>query len=392
MSFLSAMRVALAALLVNKSRSALTSLGIIIGIAAVIGMVSAGDGARAKLDERLDSVGKNLVVVRAGAHTTSGAVADTAPLTREDVAAVRRSLGSSVEGVAEVQLTQRVAVAGTRHWLTLVSGTTPEMKPVRQWHVAKGRFLTEDDVKKQAQVCLLGVTAIHKLFPGQADVIGRSVRIDHLSLRIVGVLGPKGQSPTGADQDDIVFVPLSTLQHKLVGEEKLSLLLTAPRGSSDPDAVKEQILRVLRAQHHSKAGIEDFDVSTVSEMAEIAVVVTTTLRVLVGIIASISLVVGGIGIMNIMLVSVTERTREIGIRMAVGATPAEVLRQFLIEAMVLALVGGVIGITAGMAVAVGLGLLASWPIVISPTMVAVAGAVSAGVGDRKSTRLNSSHW
>jgi putative ABC transport system permease protein len=196
----------------------------------------------------------------------------------------------------------------------------------------------------------------------------------------VGVLGSKGQSPTGADQDDIIFVPLSSLQHKLVGEEKLSLLLTAPRASLDPDAVKEQILKTLRAQHHSKVGSEDFDVSTVSEMAELAVVVTATLRVLVGIIASISLVVGGIGIMNIMLVSVTERTREIGIRMAVGATPVEVLRQFLIEAMVLALVGGVIGITAGMAVAVGLALLASWPIVISPTMVTVAGAVSAGVG------------
>ncbi|HEY1861435.1 MAG TPA: ABC transporter permease, partial [Gemmataceae bacterium] len=299
MSFLSALRVALAALLVNKSRSALTSLGIIIGIAAVIGMVSAGDGARAKLDERLDSVGKNLVVVRSGAHTTSGAVADTAPLTREDASAVRRALGSSVEGVAEVQLTQRAAVAGTRHWMTLISGTTPDMKPVRQWQVVAGRFLTEDDLKKQAQVCLVGQTVVQKLFPGHADLVGRTVRVDHLSLRIVGVLGSKGQSPTGADQDDIIFVPLSSLQHKLVGEEKLSLLLTAPRASLDPDAVKEQILKTLRAQHHSKVGSEDFDVSTVSEMAELAVVVTATLRVLVGIIASISLVVGGIGIMNI---------------------------------------------------------------------------------------------
>jgi putative ABC transport system permease protein len=380
MSFFTAISVALSALLVNKTRSALTSLGIIIGIASVIGMVSAGDGARDKLDERLASVGKDLVVIRAGAHTPSGAVADSAPLTHDDAQALRRALGSSVVGVAEMQLSQRVATAGNRHWLTVLSGTTPETERVRQWDVVAGRFLMEEDLKKQAPVCVLGQTVARNLFPDQPAPVGQTLRIDHLTLRVIGVVGSKGKSPTGADQDDQLFLPLSTLQHKAVGGDNLSVILTIPRDSADAEAVKEQAISVLRAQHRCKPGNEDFDVSTVSEMAELAVVVTGTLRVLIAFIASISLVVGGIGIMNIMLVSVTERTREIGIRMSVGATPQEVLLQFLIEAVVLALVGGLIGITLGLAVAVGLARLANWPVVVSPVMVAVAGLVSAGVG------------
>jgi putative ABC transport system permease protein len=358
----------------------LTSLGIIIGIASVIGMVSAGDGARDKLDERLASVGKDLVVIRAGAHTPSGAVADSAPLTHDDAQALRRALNSSVVGVAEMQLSQRVATAGNRHWLTVLSGTTPETERVRGWEVVAGRFLMEEDLKKQAPVCVLGQTVARNLFPDQPAPVGQTLRIDHLTLRVIGVVGSKGKSPTGADQDDQLFLPLSTLQHKAVGGDNLSVILTTPRDPEDADAVKEQAISVLRAQHRCKPGNEDFDVSTVSEMAELAVVVTGTLRVLIAVIASISLVVGGIGIMNIMLVSVTERTREIGIRMAVGATPQEVLLQFLIEAVVLALVGGLMGITLGMGLAVGLARLANWPVVVSPLTVAVAGLVSAGVG------------
>jgi putative ABC transport system permease protein len=205
--------------------------------------------------------------------------------------------------------------------------------------------------------------------------------VDRLQLRIIGVLGEKGRSPTGADQDDQVFLPITTLQRKLVGEEKIGVIVAAVRAEGQIDRAKATVARVLRQRHRIKAGDpDDFDVSTVREMAETAEVVTATMQVLVGVIAGISLVVGGIGIMNIMLVSVTERTREIGIRMAIGATAADVLTQFLIEAVVLALIGGILGITLGVAAAVGLARLIGWPLDISPGIVLLAFAVSAGVG------------
>jgi putative ABC transport system permease protein len=232
-----------------------------------------------------------------------------------------------------------------------------------------------------ALVCLLGQTVRRKLFPGSAHPLGEWIRVDRLQLRVVGVLGEKGRSPTGADQDNQVFVPITTLQRRLVGEERIGLILAAARSEGVIARAKAEIMRVMRQRHRIKPGApDDFDVSTVQEMAQVAEVLATTLTVLVGIIASISLVVGGIGIMNIMLVSVTERTREIGIRMAVGATSAHVLGQFLIEAIVLALVGGLLGITLGISAASGLAYMAGWPIVVSPFIVGLAFMVSAGVG------------
>jgi putative ABC transport system permease protein len=380
MSFLSALRVSLAALLVHKGRSALTSLGIVIGIGAVIGMVAAGDGARVKLDDQLESVGKNMLVIRSGAHTSSGSIADFAPLRGDDAAALRKRLGSLVVGVADLQMTQRVASTRTRNWMTLIVGCTPDMEAVRQWQVVAGRFLSEADVKKQAQVCMIGQTVKQKLFPDVPDPIGQTLRVDRLWLKVVGVLGPKGRSPIGADQDDQLFVPLTTLQHRLVGNDQITVILTVPRDERMTGTVKEEVAQVLREQHRVKPGSEDFDVSSVSEMAEIAVVLTSVMRLLIAVIASISLLVGGIGIMNIMLVSVTERTREIGIRMAVGARPGDVLVQFLIEAVVLALIGGVIGTLVGIGLAAGLAHVARWPLVIAPWVVLIAFAVCAAVG------------
>jgi putative ABC transport system permease protein len=213
-----------------------------------------------------------------------------------------------------------------------------------------------------------------------ADPVGLSVRVDQVRLRVVGVLAPKRRSPIGADQDDQLFVPISTVQHRIVGEERVTTILTRPRDSNQTDAVKDEVIRVLRENHRLKPGSEDFDVSSVSEMAAIAVVLTTTMRVLTAVIASISLLVGGIGIMNIMLVSVTERTREIGLRMAVGATPADVLAQFLVEAVVLALIGGVLGTLLGIGIAAALAYVIGWPLVIEPWVVLVAFAVCAAVG------------
>jgi putative ABC transport system permease protein len=381
MSFFSAIRVALAALLVNKGRSSLTSLGIVIGISAVIAMVSAGSSAREKLDERLESVGKNLILVRAGARTAQGIVADFVPLSREDAEAIKKEVGPLLIGAAAVQTTQRLALTRTGKWPTSVVGSMPDMQHIRNWHMEHGHFYTEEDVKKKENVCLIGQTVKRKLFPDKANPVGEWLRLDRLPLRIIGVLAEKGRAPTGADQDDQVFIPITTMQQRLVGQDRIGLILAAVKSDQFIEQAQREITRVMRQRHHLRPGTpDDFDVSSVREMAEVAEVLTTVMQILVSVIASISLVVGGIGIMNIMLVSVTERTREIGIRMAVGATSADVLVQFLIEAVALALVGGLLGISLGIGVAVGLAHIFSWPIVVSPSVVLLAFGVSAAVG------------
>jgi putative ABC transport system permease protein len=343
-------------------------------------MVAAGDGVRYKLDERMGTIGKNLILIRAGARTKSGTVSDPTPLTRDDATAIRKQAGYLLTGVAEVQLTQRTASTRTRNWPTLLCGTTTEMQVVREWAPAVGRFFNDAEVYQSAPVCVLGHTVRQKLFPDDPAPLGQSIRVDQLQLKIVGVLAAKGRNPAGADQDDEVFVPITTLQRKVVGEEKVSLILAGVRSESLTAKAVEDITKVLRRTHHLKPGNEDFDVSSVQEMAELAYVITNSLQVLVAVIASLSLFVGGIGIMNIMLVSVTERTREIGLRMAVGATAGNVLAQFLIEAVILSLIGGLLGITVGIAAAVGLAVAIGWPLVVSPFAVLLAVAVSAAVG------------
>jgi len=380
MGFFSAFGVAFAALLVHKGRSMLTSLGIVIGTGAVIAMVSAAGGARQKLDERLDNVGKNLILIRAGSRTQNGVLADAKTLTNEDAAVLRRQLRHLIQGVAEIQTSRRLASTRTHNCTTMITGTSPDMRKVRAWPVEQGRFITEEDLKKQAAVCVLGETVRAKLFPDRTNPIGQTVRVDRLALKVVGVLEAKGRSPIGGDQDDQIFVPLNTLQRKLVGEENLAQILTSVNSMDKIDNAKEEISRVLREKRRVKVGQEDFDVSSVQEMAELAVLMTRTMQILIGVIAGISLVVGGIGIMNIMLVSVTERTREIGIRMAIGATPADVLTQFLIEAIMLSLVGGLLGVTIGAMTAIGLAWFAAWPIYVDYNMVLVSFGISAGVG------------
>jgi putative ABC transport system permease protein len=255
------------------------------------------------------------------------------------------------------------------------------LQRIRNWKVAYGRFYNDDDLRRVASVCLIGQNARKVLFPDKPDPVGESIRVDHVQLVVIGVLGEKGRSPTGADQDDQIFLPITTLQRKVTGHENITIIVAAARSEQTVERTKDKIVEVLREQHHIKAGApEDFDVSTVQEMAELALILTTTMQLLIAMIASISLVVGGIGIMNIMLVSVTERTREIGIRMAIGATPSDVLIQFLIEAVVLALVGGIIGITLGIAGAFALAHIAAWPVVIEPAVVGLAFMVAAGVG------------
>jgi putative ABC transport system permease protein len=380
MGFFAAIRMALAALLVHKGRSILTSLGIVIGTGAVIAMVSAAGGARQKLDERLDNVGKNLILVRAGARSTNGTLTDLKPVTNEDANLLRRNFRHKVLGIAEIQASIREIGTGRRSCTTMVCGTNPDMYQVRSWVLHQGRFITEEDMKKQAGVAVLCWTVYEKLFPDMPNPIGQKLRLDHMQLTVVGVLEPKGRSPIGGDQDDQIFMPLSTLQRKLVNHESLSLILASVPDINELDKTKDEIIKLLREKRRVKEGQEDFDVSTVQEMAALAIIMSNTMHVLIIVIASISLVVGGIGIMNIMLVSVTERTREIGIRMAIGATPGDVLVQFLIEAVVLALLGGFIGVTLGLGAAASLAWIANWPIVLDYAMIAVSFAVSAVVG------------
>jgi putative ABC transport system permease protein len=382
MNLFSAIRVALSALVLNKGRSTLTSLGIVIGISAVIAMVSAGDGAQKKLDEHLENFGKTMIIVRAGGRTQQGAVADFVPLKREDAVAIRKHVGSLLVGVSESQFALRVASSPAGHWPTVIVGATPEIQYIRHWKVAQGRFFNQEELHSQAPVCLIGQTVRRKLFPDlRENPVGRTIRVDRLQLRIIGVLAAKGQALTGADQDDQIFVPITTVQRKIAGSEKISMILAATHSEADVLKAKEKIDAVLRELHHIKRGANpDYDVSTVSEMSQLAKFLANVMQMLTAVIASISLVVGGIGIMNIMLASVTERTREIGIRMAVGATASDVLIQFLIEAVVLALVGGVLGITLGVGGAVGLAYLASWPVVFSTPIMLLALLVPIGIG------------
>lgn len=385
MGFFSALRVALAALFINKGRSILTSLGIVIGIAAVIAMVAAGNGAKEKLDDRLESVGKNIILIRPGGKTNTGATVYTTPITSEDAAAIRADaqLKRMLIGTAESQATQDQLITSAGTFVTTISGIWPDMFPVRKWQVSAGRLFGHSDNRSAAAVCVVGESLSKKLYPGRrpSDMIGQRVKMFGQSLEIVGILSPKGKTPIGQDQDDQIFVPIATIQQRLGREPRVSLVTCTARNNEDITPAQERIVKILRERRHLRPGMpNDFDVTSVEEMASIGILLTNTLNVLVIVIASISLVVGGIGIMNIMLVSVTERTREIGIRMAVGATPNDVRNQFLIESVVLSLGGGLIGVLLGLSFAFVITNLLDWPLRLSPVYPTVAFGVAASVG------------
>jgi len=385
MGFFAALRVAVSALFVNKGRSALTSLGIVIGISAVIAMVAAGNGAKEKLDERLESVGKSIILIRPGGRTSTGLMVQSTPLTREDAEAIRKDpqLKRQLIGAAESQTMQGQVTSGAGTFVTTISGIWPDMFLIRKWQVTVGRMFTKSDNRGAHAVCDLGETVAKKLFPGRrpVDMIGQRVKVFGQSLEVIGVLAPKGRTPIGSDQDDQIFIPINTLQSRLGQEPRISLITATAKTTDEINPAKERIIQILRERHNLRPGVpDDFDVTSVEEMAAIGVLLTNTLNILVIVIASISLVVGGIGIMNIMLVSVTERTREIGIRMAVGATPSDVRNQFLIESVVLSLGGGLIGVLLGLGFAIVITHYLSWPLRLAPIYPAVAFGVAAAVG------------
>jgi putative ABC transport system permease protein len=386
MNLLSAGKVAFRSLRANKMRSALTMLGMIIGVAAVIIMVAIGQGANERISEQIASVGSNLLLVLPGSTTSGGlrsGFGGTPTLTMADARAIGKELPASVRLATPAVRTSAPVVYGNQNWSTIIQGTGPEYLEMRDWTVSSGRNFTAQETEASSKVCLVGMTVAENLFGGE-DPVGKIVRIKRAPFTVVGVLERKGQSPQGQDQDDIIIIPITTLQKKIYASAHAGTVGVIMVQAVDGDSVNEaerQVTSLLRQRHRIGQGQDDdFSVRNLSEMLALAETATRIMSLLLGGIASVSLVVGGIGIMNIMLVSVTERTREIGIRMAVGARERDILSQFLIEAVLLALTGGAMGIVLGAAGAVLISRFAGWSTVISPAAVFLAFGFSAAVG------------
>ena len=381
----STIRISFRALRVNKMRSSLTMLGIIIGVGAVIAMLAVGAGARQKISEQISSIGSNLIMVLSGASTSGGIRmgAGTQPtLTIGDADAVGREC-PSVQAVAPSLGGTAQVVYGNQNWSTGVTGTTPSVLTVRDWGLASGRAFTEDDVKSANKVCLIGQTVAENLF-GSIDPVGQMIRIKKIPFTVVGVLEAKGQSPNGQDQDDTIFIPVTTAQKKLFGTAfpgMIRVISVKARSTEDLARAEREITELLRQRHKLGPKQEnDFSVRNLTQMLQATEQSTRVMTILLGAIASVSLVVGGIGIMNIMLVSVTERTREIGIRMAVGAKTWDIRLQFIIEALTLSMIGGIIGIICGITVSRVLSQLAGWSVIVSVFSVLLSFGFSGLVG------------
>ncbi len=384
-SITSIINIALRALIANLMRSLLAVLGIIIGVGAVITMLAIGTGAREKISSQISTLGSNLVLILPGATTQGGirmGAGTQQTLTILDAEAISKEC-SYVMAVAPVISGTAQVVFGNQNWSTAVLGTTPQMITVRDWEVVSGRFLTEQDIRSGTKVAVIGQTVAEKLF-GELDPVGKLIRIKKIPFEVIGVLGRKGQSLTGQDQDDIIYVPLTTAQRTLYGNilpGRVRLIYAKAESLQSIPQATEQIKSLLRQRHRIAQGQEDdFTVMDLTQMLKTAEESAKTMSVLLGAIASVSLIVGGIGIMNIMLVSVTERTREIGIRMAVGAKPKDIRIQFLIEAIFLTTVGGVFGLFLGIIASFIVTSLMQWPATISILSVFVAFGFSASVG------------
>jgi len=379
------LKVAIKALQSNKMRSALTMLGVIIGVAAVIAMLAVGTGASQRIADQIQSMGSNLLIILPGSITSGGVRmgAGAQPtLTLRDADAIKKEC-SAVIYVAPVLGGAAQVVNGHTNWSTGIQGTTADMLSVRDWPLSSGRAFTDPDIRSATKVCLLGQTVVDNLF-GAEDPVGQVVRIKNIPFKVVGVLAVKGQSAVGQDQDDTVFIPVTTAQKRLFGTSfpgMVRTIMVEARSLEEMDAAQQQIEGLLRQRHHlSQKQDDDFTVRNLTQFLETAEQSSRVMTLLLGAIASVSLLVGGIGIMNIMLVSVTERTREIGIRMAVGAKTKAIRRQFIAEALTLSMMGGIAGTVGGVAVSKIISALAGWSTVISPFSIILAFGFSAMVG------------
>jgi putative ABC transport system permease protein len=386
MSWLQVLRVAVRALLRNKMRSFLTTLGVIIGVSAVIAMVAIGEGAKARVEEAFASMGSNLLVVLSGTTSASGAhggFGSMPTLTWDDLKAIRSEASAVRYASPQLRSNQQV-ISEDQNWATSINGVSPEYFLMRTWPTAMGSPITQSDIETGSKVVVLGQTVVDKLFGTNADPTGQTVRVQKTPFQIIGVLARKGQSATGQDYDDAVFIPYTTFQAKIQGglQKFIAGALMISAVSSEATArAQNQIATLLRDRHHIPIGADDdFSIRNLTEMASAQQEGVKTLTTLLASIAAVSLIVGGIGIMNIMLVSVTERTREIGIRMAVGARPRDVLSQFLVEALALSIAGGIIGILLGLFAANRLAANFGWPILIRIDVILIAVGFSGLVG------------
>ena len=382
MAFRAAFRMALQALGRNKLRTVLTMLGITIGIGAVICTVAIGEGGSSLVHEQLVALGTNMVWVEAGGRNINGVRtgnAGTKTLTLEDADAIRQSIpfirmvAPNVDGNVQV-------VYGNQNWYTRYRGVAPEYFQVRRWSLQSGSFFTQGDVDRLSTVCLLGQTLVEKMF-GADEPVGKTIRVLGLPCKIVGVLQPKGISGTGFDQDDVVVMPITTAMHKLKGISWVDDIFCSATSPETVVLAEDQIYRLMRQRHRLRPDEpDDFNIRHPQDALQAQEEASKTFTLMLASLASVSLLVGGIGIMNIMLVSVTERTREIGVRMAVGAAEEDVRMQFLIEALALSLLGGAMGVVFGMGASIGVSKILRWPAVISPAAVVVAAVFSVLVG------------
>jgi putative ABC transport system permease protein len=383
MSFLMTILVAVKALRRNAMRTVLTALGMIIGVAAVIVMVAIGTGARTSIESQIRSAGSNIVTVNAGSggfgpvRQGQGAVTT---LTEDDADAIRTSV-NGIRYLSPGINTRTQIVAETSNWNTQVQGASEELPEIRSWPLQMGSFFSPQDVRAAAKVAVLGATTRDQLFGVGADPVGATIRINNQPFRVVGVLSSKGQAAIGQDQDDAVIVPFTTVQKKLLGVQHVSNITISATDDASLDAVSADVTALLRERHDIEAGEDDdFSVRTQAEITSVLTATTDTMTYLLAGIAAVSLIVGGIGIMNIMLVSVTERTREIGLRLSVGARDLDVLTQFLVESIVLSLAGGAIGILLGFGLSYAISHFMQWPTVVTSQSVLLSCGVAAATG------------
>jgi putative ABC transport system permease protein len=399
MRFFLLLRVAMRAIARNKLRSGLTALGIIIGVAAVIAMVAIGEGASSMVQAQIASLGNNVINIFPGSHMgpggSRGGAGSASSLDEGDAEALAAN-ARLLQAVSPIAMSGAQVVYANQNWQTRIFGGGTSYLEIRSWNLSSGMGYNESAVRAGAKVCILGQTVVDNLFPGGENPVGQTIRIKKMPFTVIGVLEKKGQNTWGQDQDDVIVMPYTTVMKKISGSTKLSMILASAQSMSAIPEATEQITQLLRARHRiPRADPDDFTVRTQQDIADVAGTTAKTMRGLLAAIASVSLLVGGIGIMNIMLVSVTERTREIGIRMAVGAKGWHVLTQFLSEAIVLACLGGVLGILLGIGAARLVARFARWPIAISPEAIGIAFLFAAAIGvffgywpARKASRLD----
>jgi len=398
---LETLRVALGAVLVNKMRSFLTALGIIIGVGAVIAMMAIGAGAKSQIEQAFAAMGTNLLIVLPGSTTSggvSGGFGSMPTLTWDDLAAIRDQV-PTVKAAAPALRSNQSIVSEELNWTTSVTGTTPDYFAIRSWPMTDGTCFTQSDQEAGAKVVVLGQTVVEKLFGRSVSPVGQTVRIGKSPFTVIGVAGKKGQSPTGQDFDDVAFIPVTTFAQKIqggLGKYLSGMIFVEATSSETTSRAQQDIAALLRERHRIPRGADDdFSLRNLSEVAGAQAQGTETMTTLLASVAAVSLLVGGIGIMNIMLVSVTERTREIGLRMAIGAKPRTILLQFLIEALVLSIAGGLVGVALGLGSAQWLAERFAWPMKVQPEVIGVAVGFSAMVGvvfglypARKASRLD----